>query len=272
MKRILLGIAAAALVVGGTASMSMAAEKLNINGSTTVLPIMQKMVESYMKANPGVEISVSGGGSGNGIKALLDKTTDIAMSSRELKSSEQKLAAEKNVSPQSIAIAVDAVLPIVHPSNPVTNLSVDQLKGIYSGNIRNWKDVGGEDRKIVVVSRDSSSGTFEAWNELVLKGSRVTPAAMMQASSGAVIQVIAGNKFAIGYDSYGYLNNTVKAINVNGIAGNPENAANGTYPVSRKLWIMVDGTPSAAVQKFIDYILSPAGQKIVKECGAVPVK
>ena len=115
MKRILLGIAAAALVVGGSVSSSMAAEKININGSTTVLPIMQKMVESYMKENPGVEISVSGGGSGNGIKALLDKTTDIAMSSRELKASEQKLAAEKNVRPQSIAIAIDAVLPIVHP-------------------------------------------------------------------------------------------------------------------------------------------------------------
>lgn len=249
-----------------------AAETLNINGSTTVLPIMQKMVEAFMKKNPAVSITVSGGGSGNGIKALLDGGTDIAMSSREMKDSETKLAGEKKLDPKPLAIAIDAVIPIVHPANPVKGLTKAELRAIYSGAVKNWKEVGGEDKSIVVVSRDSSSGTFEAWNELIMGQEKVTPRALLSASSGAVLQTVSKNKYAIGYDSYGYLNKTVKAVSVDGVLGKPETAANGTYPVSRKLWIITAGEPKGTAAQFIAFIMSPEGQKIVTDSGAVAVK
>ncbi len=245
---------------------------LNVNGSTTVLPIMQKMVEAYMAKNPGVEITVSGGGSGNGIKALLDKNTDIAMSSRELKESELKLARERGLALAPLAIAIDAVIPMVHPENPVNNLTKAQLQAIFSGSARNWKEVGGPDKQIVVVSRDTSSGTYEAWNELIMGKDRVSPAALLSASSGAMLQTVAGNKLAIGYDSYGYLNNTVKPVSVNNIAGTPATAAGGTYPLSRKLWIITSGKPAGQAADFISFIMSADGQQIVKGSGAVPVK
>ncbi len=249
-----------------------AAADLMVNGSTTVLPIMQVMVETYMKKNPDVAITVSGGGSGNGIKALLDKGTDIAMSSRELKESEYKLAAERGISPKSTAIAIDAVLPIVHPENPVAGLTRAELRAIYSGAVRNWKEVGGPDKTIVVVSRDTSSGTYEAWNELVMGKEKVAPSALLSASSGAVLQTVGKNRYAIGYDSYGYLNKSVKALKVDGVDGKPETAAAGKYPVSRRLWIVTAGEARGATADFIAFIMGAEGQAIVAKCGAVPVR
>ncbi len=261
-----------ALAVTFSALPAQAATNLTINGSTTVLPIMQVMVETYMKKHPDVAITVSGGGSGNGIKALLDKSTDIAMSSRELKESELKLASERGINPKSIAIAIDAVLPIVHPSNPVSGLTRPELQAIYAGSVKNWKEVGGPDKAIVVVSRDTSSGTYEAWNELVMGKEKVAPSALLSASSGAVLQTVGKNKYAIGYDSYGYLNKTVKALKVDGIEGKPETAANGMYPISRKLWIMTAGESSGAAADFINFIMGKEGQAIVAKSGAVPVQ
>ncbi len=138
------------------------AQSIRVDGSTTVLPAMQKMVEAYMKANPGVNITVSGGGSGNGIKAIIDGTTSIAMSSREMKPKELDAAKEKGNPVKPLEIAMDALAPIVNPANPVTSLTAEQLQGIYSGKVKNWKEVGGEDKEIVVISRDTSSGTYEA--------------------------------------------------------------------------------------------------------------
>ena len=250
---------------------AMAANSIIVNGSTTVLPIMQVMVETYMKNHPGVSITVSGGGSGNGIKALLDKSADIAMSSREMKDPELKLAKEKGIVPEHMAIAIDAVLPMVHPDNSVINLTRAELQAIYAGTIKNWKEVGGTDKGIVVISRDSSSGTYEAWNELIMSKEKVTPSALLSASSGTMIQAVSKNRYAIGYDSYGYLNSSVKAMQVDGIEGTPETAASGKYPLSRKLWILTAGKPQGAVADFIAFIMGPEGQAIVAQKGAVPV-
>lgn len=175
-----------------------AADEIVVNGSTTVLPIMQKVSEAYMAANPNVQIALSGGGSGNGIKALLDGLANIAMSSRDIKGSEKELAAKKGINPVRTAVAVDALVPVVNPKNPITELSLSQLKDIYTGKITNWKEVGGADANIVVVSRDTSSGTYETWEELVMKKAKVMPKALLQASNGAVEQVVAKNPNAIG--------------------------------------------------------------------------
>lgn len=249
-----------------------AQESITINGSTTVLPIAQKVAETYLKENPGVRISVSGGGSGNGIKALIDGMTHIGMSSRFLKDSEVKLALEKGAYPVPFAVAYDCIVPIVHPSNPIQDITLDQLKAIYHGQITNWKTLGGPDLQIVVISRDTSSGTYEVWEEKVMNKERVYPGALLQASSGAIVQTVSKNKYAIGYVGIGYVDATVKALSVGGIPGNETTTLDGIYPISRPLYMFTRGWPEGAVLKFISYILNPQkGQKLVKEAGFVPL-
>ena len=247
------------------------AENIVIKGSTTVLPIAQVTLEAYMKANPGAKISLSGGGSGEGIKALIDGSTDIANSSRQIKPTEAELAKRKGVTPIETVVAIDAIVPIVNPRNPVQNLSIDQLSQIYQGKITNWKEVGGEDLQIVVISRDSSSGTFEAWGELVLKGAKVTPRAQLQASNGAIVQAVSKNKYALGYIGLGYLDKSVRGLTVNGVQPSEKTALSKEYPVSRELYMYTDGAPKGETARYIRFVLSPAGQALVKKEGFVPL-
>ncbi len=262
-------IALVAAMLLGFASSAFAADKIVVKGSTTVLPIMQKAVEAYMQQHPDVTIEVSGGGSSNGIKALLDGTTDVAMASRKMKDKEISLAAEKGITANEVVVALDAVIPIVHPSNPVNSLTSDQLKAIYEGKVTNWKEVGGADATIVVISRDTSSGTYETWEEKIMKKARVFPGALLQASSGAVLQAVAKNPKAIAYDGIGYVNDTVKAVKVDGVQGSASSAKDGSYKVARSLQIYIPGTPSGATKGLVDFILSPAGQRIVEEAGFI---
>jgi len=243
-----------------------------IKGSTTVLPIAQKTAEAYMKQNPDVKISISGGGSGNGIKALIDGSTDIADSSRFIKDSEVKQAVGNGRYPVPFAVAYDCIIPVVHPSNPATNFSTAQLKAIYTGEIKNWKEVGGPDSKIVVISRDTSSGTYEVWETKIMEKARVFPGALLQASNGAVAQAVSKNKNAIGYIGVGYLNDSVKGLTVNGVEGTPETTLNGMFPISRALYMFTNGWPTSDTLNFINFVLNPEkGQKYVEEAGFVPL-
>jgi len=251
---------------------SIQAGNLVIQGSTTVLPIAQKVAEAYMKVNPKVKISISGGGSGEGIKALIDGTTDIADSSRFIKNEEVKLAVEKGAYPVPFAIAYDCIVPIVHPSNPVKNLTMDQLRAIYMGTIKNWKEVGGPALQIVVVSRDTSSGTYEVWEQKVMKKERVYAGALLQASNGAIVQAVSKNRYAIGYIGLGYINTSVKPLTVNGIKGSERTTLDGTYPISRALYMFTRGWPTGDTLNFINFVLNPQkGQRYVKEAGFVPL-
>jgi phosphate transport system substrate-binding protein len=270
MLKILVAALVGLSLIGATSAL--AAENLVVNGSTTVLPIGQATAEAFMKKNPHVNISISGGGSGNGIKALIDKTTQIAMSSREMKKEEIELARSKGVNPMEHKVAIDALTPVVHPSNPVANLTIEQLSLIYQGKIRNWKEVGGKDMQIVVVSRDTSSGTYESWQEKILHREKVSPRAQLQASSGAVVQAVSKNRFAIGYVGIGYLNKSVKAVTVNGVIANETNALNGTYPIARPLYMYTDGEPKGSAAGYLNFVKGPEGQKIVKKEGFVPMK
>jgi phosphate transport system substrate-binding protein len=254
-----------------TAGSMVSAGNIVIKGSTTVLPIAQKAAEDFMKKNPEINVSVSGGGSGEGIKAILDGTTDIASSSREIKDSETALAKEKSLDVVFSKIAMDCVVPVVHPENPLKNITTAQLKDIYTGKITNWKDVGGADKPVVVISRDTSSGTYEVWNEKVLNKEKVTPAAQLAASSGAIAQAVSKNKYAIGYIGIGYLNKDLKAVSMEGIEASAETALSGKFPVSRALYMVTKGQPAGDSKLFIDYVLSAEGQKIVKEEGFVPL-
>jgi phosphate transport system substrate-binding protein len=248
------------------------AENLVVKGSTTVLPIAQKMAEEYMKQIPDVKISISGGGSGNGIKALIDGSTDIANSSRFIKDKEVKLAVERDIYPVPFAVAYDCIIPVVHPTNTLKNMTLGQLKDIYMGNVKNWKEIGGPDRPVVVVSRDTSSGTYEVWEKKVMKKERVFPGALLQASNGAVAQAVAKNKNAIGYIGIGYLNQDVRALTVNSIKGSIESTLNGTYPISRPLFMFTPGWPKGETLNFLNFVMHPEkGQKYVGDAGYVPL-
>jgi phosphate transport system substrate-binding protein len=235
------------------------------------LPIAQGTLEAFMKKHPEVQISLSGGGSGEGIKALIDKTTDIATSSREIKKEEVELAKTKNVNPVANVVANDAIVPVVHPKNKVTNLSIDQLSQIYQGKITNWKEVGGEDLKIIVISRDSSSGTFESWDHFVMKKAKVAPQAQMLASNGAIVTAVAKNRYAIGYLGIGYVNKSLKPLQVNGITASIQTALSKEYPMSRELYMYTDGDATGDVAKYIAFVKSAEGQKIVVKEGFVPL-
>ena len=163
---------ATALTVLSLSAPAMAAQQVVINGSTTVLPVVQKAGEAFMASHPDVELSISGGGSGNGIKALIEKQCDIAMSSRDIKEKEVEAAKKNGVTPNRVVVAIDAIVPVVNPANPVAALTTAQLRDIYAGKITNWKELGGQDSKIVVISRDTSSGTFECWQELIMQLTR----------------------------------------------------------------------------------------------------
>ncbi|SRR6056297_151935 len=246
------------------------AGSLVIKGSTTVLPVAQKCAEDFMAIHPEVDISVSGGGSGNGIKALIDGSTNIADASRFIKGEEVKRAVDKGRYPVPFGIALDSIVPVVHPSNSISNLTIAKLKAVYEGKIRNWQELGGPDRPVVVVSRDTSSGTYEVWEDRVLAGGRVTPRAQLLASNGAVAQAVAKNKNAIGYVGIGYLNKDLKVVSVNGVAPSKTTTASGEYPISRTLYMFTDGWPQGETLQFINFVLHPdKGQNLVEKTGYV---
>lgn len=259
------------LIILGVALPSYA-EKIVVAGSTTVLPIAQRAAEVFMNNNPGAEISVRGGGSGVGIASLIDGTCDIASSSRPIKDTEIDQAVKNGRNPKVNVIAMDGICVIVHPSNGVNMLTKKQIKDIYTGTISNWKQVGGSDEKIVVISRDTSSGTFESFGELVLDKEKVRPDALMQASNQAVASTVSLNSGAIGYVGLGYVSSSVKAVDVDGVKASKETVLSNKYPISRPLFMYTNGTPKGLAKQYIDYIISPEGQKLVEEEGFVGLK
>ena len=264
-----------ALVVGLTAAPVVESkERLVLQGSTTVLPITVKHAEEFMKRNPGTEISVRGGGSGAGIKALIDGVVEMAQASRSIRDKEIAHAKEKGINVVEHTIARDALAVIIHPSNPVTNLTRAQIKDIYMGKITNWRDVGGKNQKIVATSRDVASGTFKAFNEMILDEGRAkqSPDVLLQASSAAVVGAVTHTKGAIGYVGMGYLRPEIKGITVDGVAPTKENLLAGKYPLGRPLFIYTAGQPTGLAKRFMDFVMSPDGQRIVEDTGFVPVK
>ena len=240
-------------------------DDLRIDGSTTVLPIAQRAAEVFMQKNPDIKVFVTGSGSGTGLKALIDGTTMIATSSREAKDSEIADGKAKGINMMAHKIALDGVVAIVHPSNKLDNITMDQLKKIYDGTIKTWKELGGVDRPISVVSRDTSSGTYEVWQEKVLGKDKVRADAMMVASSGQMSQTVAQNPTAIGYDGIGYIDKSIKVLKINGIAPTVEGVRAFKWPVARFLYVYTNGKPTGVAAKFVDFLLSKEGQNVVKE-------
>jgi phosphate transport system substrate-binding protein len=257
---------------------------IQAKGSDTMVNLAQAWAEKYMQENPGDFVAVTGGGSGTGISSLISGTCDIAMSSRNIKDKEIALAKERGIEPYEIKVALDGLAVVVNPKNPVTKLTIDQLAQIFTGKITNWKELGGEDRKIVILSREVNSGTHVYFKEHVLrkgdtKGKEeFAPSALLLPSSQAIADEVAGNASAIGYYGMGYISNKQKPIMVaknetsDYIAPTIENVINGTYPISRPLFIYTNGQPQGLVKKFVDFVLSKEGQGIVLATDFVPIK
>lgn len=253
-------------------------ETVQIKGSETVLPLTQKAVEEFAKVDSQLKLIVTGGGSGVGIAALLNNTTDIAQTSRAIKFGEKQKIEEGGNTVKEVIVAYDALAIIVHPENKVSNLTREQLEDIFTGKITNWKEVGGEDLKIVPYARETSSGTYEFFKESVLLNKNYLSGIMSMPANGAIIQSIKQTKGAIAYVGLAYLNKDVKAVHVSYDGGKTfiepsfANAKNKTYPVIRPLFYYYLGNSESKVKPFIDFLLSPTGQEIVDEVGYVDLR
>ncbi len=267
----IVGVTAALLVVllvfaSGCVSSGEEPETITISGSTTVLPVVQTVAEIYMDEHANADIQISGGGSGVGVTAAKEGTADIGMLSRALKDSEKT-----GSSLSEFVIGRDGIALIAHPSNPVSDLSPDQIKDIYLGKITNWKEVGGSDMEIVLIGRDSASGTREFFTEYVLNKEDAAKTMQEYNSNGAVKTAVSQTPGAIGYVSIEYIDDSVKAFTISGVEATVENVISGVYKINRPLLLITNGEPEGLAKDFIEYILSAAGQKIIAENGFVPV-
>ena len=253
-------------------------QSITIKGSDTMVHLVSAWAETFMTAHPDIEISVTGGGSGTGFAALLNKTTDICAASRQIKNQELKLASEKNIKPKEIVVARDGIAVVVNPANPLNSLSIEQIGKIYTGAYANWKQLGGPEAEIVVLSRESSSGTYVFFQEHVLKMNDYTPKALLMPATSSIIQAVEADKWAIGYVGLGYAveaGNKVKALSVSDggktVAPSEATVKSGEYSISRPLYLYTNGEPTGATKQIIDFCLGAEGQKIVRETGYITV-
>lgn len=260
-----------------------AKNSIQIKGSDTMVNLGQAWAEKYMQENPGEFIAVTGGGSGTGFSSLISGTCDIAMSSRSIKDKEIALAKQRGINPFEIKVALDGLAVVVNPKNPVSKLTLDQLAKIFTGKITNWKEVGGLDYNIVILSREVNSGTHVYFKEHVLrKGDpnnkeEFAPGALLLSSSQAIADEVAQNPSVIGYYGMGYISSKQKPIMVAKDEKSEyetptiENVVNGKYPISRPLFLYTNGQPQGLVKKFVDFCLSKEGQDIVLKTDFVPI-
>ncbi len=253
-----------------------AGKMIQVKGSDTMVNLMSNLAEEYMKAHPGTMVAVTGGGSGTGIAALLNGTTDICAASRAFKDEETKLATSKKITPTPAIVGLDGLAVMVNANNPVSELTLEQLRKIYTGEYTNWSDVGGPSKPIVLLSRESNSGTYVYFQEHVLEKSDYAKSALLLPSTAAITKSVSEDAAAIGYGGIAYAQHAaVKMIKVKTSADAPavspstETVLNGTYPISRPLYLYTNGQASGDVRAFVDYVMSDAGQKILTDTGYI---
>ena len=257
----------------GTTLAAPKAQVLQIEGSTTVGPIGAAFAEEFMEMYPHVAITVKKTGSGDGAAALVDNRCDIAMMSRFMKEKEYQKAVANSVMPVAHAVANDGVCVIVHPSNPVKELTSEQVRNIYMGHINNWKELGGADQQIVPISRDTSSGTYETFHKLVMKKKKMADNVEYVNANPQAHARVKSTTAAIGYVGLGFLDSHVKALKIDGVMPSRQTIAKGTYPVSRPLFLFTNGYPKlgSTVHEFCTFYLSERGQEIIERKGFVPL-
>ena len=260
-------------VIVAAGAVVMASDKLQIDGSTTVGPIADAFTEAFRATHPNIAITVSKTGSGDGAAALVDNRCDIAMMSRFMKESEFKKAVENGVLPVAHVIAMDGVCVVLHPSNPVQELTTEQVRGIYAGRITNWSQLGGINRPIVVISRDTSSGTYESFNEMVMNKEKMADHVEYVNSNPQAHARVRSTEGAIGYVGIGFLDRYVKPVKLDGVMPSRSTIARGIFPVSRPLFLFTNGYPKlgSPAHAFVTFHLTEQGQEIIESKGFVPL-
>jgi phosphate transport system substrate-binding protein len=260
----------------GLFAISIAGSSVTIKGSDTLVRLGQRWAEEYMKENPNVVIQVSGGGSGTGIAALLNGTTDICEASRDMKEKEYKMAEEKGLKPYRISVALDGIAVFLNDKNPIGELTIPQLKGIYTGAITNWKEVGGEDAHIIIYGRENNSGTYAFFKEHVLNEEDYSEYTQTLPGTAAVVNAVAKDPNGIGYGGIAW-GTGVKyaAVKVDdkakAIVPNLESVSNGAYPISRELYWFFNGKPTGELKKLVNWALSKKGQEVSASIDYVPL-
>lgn len=255
-------------------------KSIDIKGSDTMVHLVSAWSEQFMKDNAGITATVTGGGSGTGIAALINGTTDICAASREMKPEEVQQAEAKGIKPVAAKAALDGIAIVVHPSNPINELTMEQVGKMYRGMITNWSQVGGPNQKIVLLSRESSSGTYGFFMEHVLNKENFAPSARLMPATSAIIQSVSEDRGAIGYVGLGYAvkaGDKVKVLNIkkdeaaDAVAPSEATVRDGSYSISRPLFLYTSGEPAGTIKKFVDFAVSEAGQKIVADQDYVPL-
>lgn len=259
------------------AGMVTAGSTITIKGSDTLVRLGQRWAEEYMKHNPDVVIQVSGGGSGTGIAALLNGTTDICEASRDMKEREYKLAEKKGIHPHRESVALDGIAVFLHEQNPIDELSLAQLKGIYTGAITNWKEVGGPDHLIILYGRENNSGTYAFFKEHVLEKEDYAARTQTLPGTAAVVNAVSKDVNGIGYGGIAWATGVKYAAvkpddTTKGILPTVETVMNGEYPISRELYWFFNGTPTGELKKLLDWALSEEGQKVAIEMDYIPLR
>jgi phosphate transport system substrate-binding protein len=271
---VIITIGAAALGAGSPQAQEVKGNnKIVVDGSTTVGPIAKAFAEYYMRENPGVNITVSESGSGNGAKSLRHGTCDVGIMSRFMKESEFVDAAQNGIMPVAHIVAMDGLPVLVHPSNPVGGLQLGQVRDIFSGEITNWKELGGPDMKIIKISRDTNSGTFETFNEIVMQGQKMSSDTEKVGSNGAIRARVQSTPAAIGFAGLGFVSDSVKALEINGIYPDEETVSTGEYPIARPLYMFTNQYPKLGshLHSYVTLYLTQDGHEIVEDIGFVPV-
>ncbi|WP_410208558.1 phosphate ABC transporter substrate-binding protein [Fusobacterium sp.] len=271
-----------ALIFAGTVGFGQIAQGrskiVQLKGSDTILNASQAMAEKFMVTNKGARIAVTGGGSGVGISSLINKTTDIAMASRNMKAKEYDQAKAQGINIDEIVVGYDGITIIANKSNPIKDIDDKTLGKVFRGEITNWKELGGEDAEIVVLSRDSSSGTHEFFKEHIIREGNANGTqeygakTLYMPSNQAIKQEVTNNKNAIGYIGMGYMDDSVEAIKVDGVPATRENVLSKSYPIAREVYWYTTKERDGVVKDLVDFAVSPDGQAIMQAEGFVPVK
>lgn len=272
MKKLLFGFVALLVVAG----LAISATTITMKGSDTLVRLGQRWAEEYMNQNPGTVIQVSGGGSGTGIAALLNGSTDICQASRDMKEREYTLAERNNIEPYRVAVALDGIAVFLHEENPIEVLTLAQLKGMYTGSITNWKEVGGPDATIILYGRENNSGTYVFFKEHVMDEEDYADRTQTLPGTAAVVNAVSKDPNGIGYGGLAWATGVkfcgVKASDTaEAVLPSLETVSDGSYPISRDLYWFFNSKPDGEMKKLLNWVLSPEGQKLAESIDYVPL-
>jgi phosphate transport system substrate-binding protein len=262
---ILVGGCAVSLVLGAAGCARRTENTITLAGSTAFQPFAEKLAETYMATHGDVRINVQGGGSAVGIQAAVSGSADIGMADLVTLPDDAK-------SLTSTVVARDGIAIVVHPSNPIADLTAEQAKAIFAGQITNWKDVGGRDAAIQIISREEGSGTRRSFQKLVLGDTKLSPSALFQNSNGTIREAVASDPNAIGYLSIGLVDTRIKSVSYAGVAATNANVKQGTYPLARPIFLLTRGEPRPIVQAFLAYVLSDEAQQLLEKEGLISAR